>query len=247
MQDKTLRQLEMSRYIDLDLYHEVEKTHPFYVEMIDEILGEIRKKYQKGKTRCKVLELGAGTGLMTEELAKLDFVDLDALELDSECCAILQQHTSQSGCNVIQGDAVTFSKPQHYDLIVSTFAHDHINYDQSTLFAKTIKQNLRKDGIYIMGGEIIPLFTNEESRAEALYKYHGFIINKALRDGHFEVAQIEINALKSGLHQVGDFKRHEEMFEQEMAAGSLNLISKKKIGPQELDNVGGVFVYIFSA
>ena len=35
-------EFEMSRYIDLDLYHAVERSHPYYEEMITEILKEIR-------------------------------------------------------------------------------------------------------------------------------------------------------------------------------------------------------------
>ena len=42
---------------------------------------------------------------------------------------------------------------------------------------------------------------------------------------------------------VGDFKRHEDLFEKEMAAGDLKQESKTKMGPTHLDDVGGVYVY----
>ena len=63
-----------------------------------------------------------------------------------------------------------------------------------------------------------------------------------------QLAKIEIDALESGVNMVGDFKRHEAMFETEMiATGEFKLLSKKKIGPLDLNNVGGVFVYVYEA
>ena len=97
-----------------------------------------------------------------------------------------------------------------------------------------------------MGMEILPYFSNEKERIQSLYAYHLFIINKALRERHFEVAKLEIDALRSGADKIGDFKRHEGMFEDEMSKG-FKLIEKKKIGPTDLSDVGGVFVYVFEA
>lgn len=247
MSDNMLHKLEMSRYIDLELYHAVERTHPFYMEMVGEICREI-ESFCKAKNRnYKVLELGAGTGLFTHDLLKLSFLDVSALEIDKDCYEILKQYLNHHKCNLIHDDAITHSNQNYYDIVVSTFAHDHIHHDKSGLFTKNIKQNLKKGGIYIMGGEILPYYSNSEERRESLYKYHCFIINKALREGHFEVGQIEISALKSGIDMIGDFKRHEAMFEEEVTSSGLKLITKKKIGPLDIDDVGGVFVYVFSA
>tara|TARA_B100000686_G_C16612981_1_gene874842 strand:+ start:332 stop:1042 length:711 start_codon:yes stop_codon:yes gene_type:complete len=236
----------MSRYIDLDLYHAVEKTHPFYVEMTALIIQKISNFCMKQGSR-KILELGAGTGLFSKELLKLDGLELDILEYDIECCRILEQNVDQKKCQIIHGDAVTYRNTKYYDIIVSVFAHDHICYEKGKLFSGNIAENLTEGGLYIMGGELLPEFSNNEERREALYKYHLYIINKALKENNFEVAQIEINALKSGLEMIGDFKRHEKMFEEEMGSGGLKLIGKSKVGPSETNDVGGVFVYIFEA
>jgi len=236
--------LEMSRYIDLELYHEVEKTHPFYVEMVIEILEHIRRYTKNKKEKLRLLEFGAGTGILTKELLGLPNLEIDALEIDQECCKSLRNHIGHYGCNIIQSDIITYSKKNHYDLIVSSFAHDHISYENSAELVKNLKRNLKKGGAYIMGGEILPLFSNKEERQEALYRYHGFIINKALRDRNFRVAQIEINALKSGLDYMGDYKRHISMFEEEVLSASFMIKHKKKIGPTDIHDVGGVYVYI---
>ncbi|MFH0771694.1 MAG: methyltransferase domain-containing protein [Candidatus Omnitrophota bacterium] len=241
--------IEMSRYIDLPTYHNIERGHPFYVEMIEEIEAQIKQHFAKKSDSEKVatLELGAGTGLCSLELIKHPFLKLDALEIDNECCKILASHPEASKYNVVLGDAVTHCKKNHYDLVVSTFAHDHIHYNNRFTFVRNIYNNLKKGGLYIMGGELLPYFSNDDERKRALFKYHNYIIELALGHNRIQLAELENNALKSGLDMVGDFKRHEAMFEQEMESAGFTCLLKKKMGPLDKHDVGGVFVYVFKA
>lgn len=240
--------IEMSRYIDLPTYHKIERGHPFYEEMLEEMNGHIveyRSEKNNGNGTLKILEIGAGTGLYTLELAKNDFINLECLDIDEKCCEILRSHPLASAYNVIQGDAVTYCKPHNYDLVVSTFAHDHIHYDKRFTFSKNIYNNLKKGGRYIMGGEILSYYSNDRERKKALFKYHNYIIEKALEKDRVQLSELENNALKSGLDMVGDFKRYEAMFEDEMKSAGFKLVNKKKIGPLERDDVGGVYVYVY--
>lgn len=240
--------IEMSRYIDLPTYHKIERGHPFYEEMLEEMSCQIVSYYREknnGSGTLKTLEIGAGTGLYTLELAKKDFLAVECLDIDEKCCEILKSHALSSVYNVILGDAVTYCKPHNYDLVISTFAHDHIHYDKRFTFARNIYNNLKKGGRYIMGGEILSYYSNDRERKKALFRYHNYIIEKALEHDRVQLSELENNALKSGLDMVGDFKRYEGMFEEEMRSAGFKLVSKKKIGPAERDDVGGVFVYVY--
>ena len=62
--------IEISHYIDLGTYHEVEAIHPFYPEMIDKI-GRIFDIHTEARAPRHILEFGASTGLATEALAVL--------------------------------------------------------------------------------------------------------------------------------------------------------------------------------
>jgi len=241
--------IEMSRYIDLPTYHKIERGHPFYEEMIQEVLAQIKSFHntQGGSDALRTLELGAGTGLCSLELVNLPFLDLKCLELDSMCCAILAEHPESSRYEVIQGDAVTFRDDHGFDLIVSTFAHDHIHYNLRFNFAENIYKNLRKGGRYIMGGELLPYFSSDADRKRSLFTYHNYIIELALRESRIQLCELENNALKSGLDLVGDFKRHEKMFEEEMLSAGFKVVSKVKLGPLDRSDVGGVFVYVCEA
>ncbi len=243
--NEEMNEFEMSRYIDLELYHKVERSHPFYMEMVSGIHDQIRELYS-GKDHVKSLEIGAGTGLLTELLLIHPNLVIDALEIDAKCCKILSKHVGER-VNCICGDAVTYHKEGAYDLVISCFAHDHIVFDRSVEFVCNIRKNLKKGGFYVMGGEILPFYSTETERIEALYKFHGFVINQALREGNFKLAQVEINALESGIKMIGDFKRHEDLFEEEMLSTDFELKAKIKVGPQDVDNIGGIFVYVYKA
>ncbi len=240
--------IEMSRYIDLPTYHKIEKGHPFYEEMLSEIQYQIKEYHKEcggGDRRFKTLEIGAGTGLCSLELVKHNFLDLDCLELDNECCNILKAHAVSSNLNVINGNAITYCKPHEYDLLVSTFAHDHIHYDKRFAFARNLFHNVKKGGRYVIGMEVLPYFSTENDRKKALFKYHNHVIELALMEDRVQLSELENNALKSGLDMVGDFKRHEIMFEEELESAGFKMMVKKKLGPLDNNDVGGVFVYMF--
>ena len=98
-----------------------------------------------------------------------------------------------------------------------------------------------------MGGEILPYFSNDLERKRSLFKYHNTIIDIALKHDRIQLSELENNALKSGLDMVGDFKRHEAMFEEEMRSAGFKQLSKNKMGPLDRHDVGGVFVYVYQA
>lgn len=235
---------EMSRYIDIEQYHAVEATHPHYVEMVQKIL-DILLKIKGAQSSFRILELGAGTGIATKKLCEITSIKLDAVEIDQTCFKKLEAHIGELA-NCFCEDATTFWNPVPYDAVVSVFSHDHIPPSLAGKFAMNIKRNLKKGGKYIMGGELLPFFANELDQKKALLDYHGYIIGQALADGNYEVAKLEIDALKSGIEKHGDFKRHESMFEEELFGAGLELCEKIKIGPLHLQDVGGVFVYVFS-
>lgn len=241
--------IEMSRYIDLDMYHAVERSHPYYEEMLEEIHRRIAS-FGADTPVLQTWEFGAGTGLATEELLRHKNLMIDVVELDSECCKILDANISpkaEGRVRLFCDNALSFGKDNAYDLAVSVFAHDHIKESQAPELAANIRRSLKLGGHYIVGGEFLPFYDSEETWRAALYRYHCFIVNKALEEENFELAQLEINALKSGLYRIGDFKRHEAAFERDILANGFEIDAKVNLGPLDLTDVGGVFVYDFKA
>jgi len=232
---------EMSLSINTKDYDSAEETHPFYQEMVQEMLAQL-KKHKK----TKILELGAGTGLFTKKLLKIPGIKIDALEIDEECFAYLKKKINGKNINLIEGDAVTYSKPGYYGAVVSCFAHDHTSsFKNRLVFAENLAKNLSKGGVYIVGQEIISEFKNKEGRRKALREFQGYIVWKAIQDGHEKVAGLELDSLKAAVEEKGDWKRHMKMFEEEMEHAGLKEIFRKKIGPLDRENIGGVYVFVY--
>lgn len=234
---------EMSRYIDIHKYHQYETSHPYYREMLNKIISYIIENYHKDyKTR--LLEIGSGTGLLTKRLARLKDTETVAIELDKNCFDMLKGNIKAPNIKCLHADALTFKTKHKFDIIVSSFAHHHTHYKQRFRFIRNLACNLREKGVYIMGDELIPHFSNQAERRSSLINYHNQIINLAIVHGNYEVAELELQSLISGLYHVGDFKRSVELLEEEMSK-YFTIKNKVKIGPKQLNNIGGVYVYVF--
>ena len=138
---------EMSRYIDLDIYHAVERSHPFYIEMMA-TLTEESGNFIKNIDNPRLLELGAGTGLATEDFLKHQNIDIITVDLDENCCNILHERKLPR-VKTICGDATEYCEPGAFDLVASVFAHDHINHKNAAKFVANIHRNLKPENILV--------------------------------------------------------------------------------------------------
>jgi hypothetical protein len=131
-----------------------------------------------------------------------------------------------------------------YDLIFTSFAEDHIRPSDRPEYYENIKRNLKDDGRFIIGCEFIPeyQFKNEREWRDALERYHGHIIEDAERKGNSHLAELERQALKSGLNRIGDFKVPVKVYEDTLNRHGLRTMNSHKIGPVRED-FGGVWVY----
>lgn len=57
---------------------------------------------------------------------------------------------------------------------------------------------------------------------------------------------LEQGALESGLRSLGDFKISCSHYEKLAKKHGLRLETKQKIGPKDRDDLGGIYVYVFS-
>ena len=234
--------VEMSRYIDLNKYHSLELTHPFYREM----LGEIVRQIKKYPNKTKILEIGAGTGILTKFLCQLNNIQVTALEPDKFCFSLLKNYLkSNNNLSYRQDSGINFTGPEKFNIAVSSFAHHHIPYEKRFEFTKNIHSNLSENGLYIVGDELINHFKNNKELKTQLFRYHLYIMGKAISENNPKLAELELESLRSGLNGIGDFKRSEKMLEEEMTQAGFILKKKIKIGPKKPNDCGGIFVYVF--
>jgi hypothetical protein len=78
-----------------------------------------------------------------------------------------------------------------------------------------------------------------------LKAYHEHIIEIAKQQREHELAKLEQKAWDSGLERKGDFKMSCTQYESALNRAGFKF-HKKKIGPLDRDDIGGVYVFIAS-
>lgn len=144
-------------------------------------------------------------------------------------------------------DRRTFDPPDKFDYIFSSFADHHIKKEDKDKYFDNIKANLKPHGLLIVGDDFIREHdsNDREDRDSALRDYHNHIIQIAEQDGELILAELEREALKSGLEEKGDFKVSCQQYEEFLRQAGFEFLSYP-IGPSDdllRSRIGGVFVY----
>jgi SAM-dependent methyltransferase len=240
--------VEMSAYIAINEYHTHEEQHAYFKEMMDRMIEIISSHLSEtyGKENSRVLEFGAGTGLFTKRLLRLAKADVFAVEIDWACYHILE-HTIGDHENVRleNRDSREYNPPGQFAAICTSFADHHIHPMDKGKYFSNVRQNLLDDAIFVVGDEfLVEHDANDESqRRTALELWHNHIIGIAEHKGQTALADLERDALKSGLEGKGDFKVSCSVYEAELDKAGLRVIDKELIGPKDRDDLGGIYVY----
>lgn len=247
--------VEMSLYINVFDYNDHEDKHAYYSEMTEKMIAICQEDYDKKiDNNLEVLEFGAGTGIFTMKLAnKISnrLSKLDAIEYDWHCYKILNIKTREFtnshptiDINVYHEDNRTYDPKGKFNYIFSTFADHHIKKYDKEIYFENVKKNLKKGGLMIVGDEFLKPHDPESKKEkdEALRAYHNHIINIAKREGHNTLAELEQQALDSGLEEKGDFKVSCFQYERFLQDAGFRF-SKEQISTVDYDDVGGIFVY----
>lgn len=219
-------------------------NHPFYKEMVAEIIKTIKKH----NSDPRILEIGMGPGTLTEHILKIDFKDFVGLEPEKEDFDYVKKkffNIKKNKINFKNEDLWTFSSDEKFDIITTSFVDHHIPMDKKIKYYKKILDLLKPDGIYIAGEEPIGSYTNEDERILKLFQYHGNIIKTCIEEGFFEMAEIETRALKNGIECWDEFKIGSVMYKEILLESGMKVIRFDKLGPEELPEAG-VYVVVTS-
>ncbi|MBD0386485.1 MAG: class I SAM-dependent methyltransferase, partial [Nostoc sp. C3-bin3] len=172
-------------------------------------------------------------------------VQVIAVELDEKCFQVLQQNLQNyPSVELVNGNSCTYYSEEKFNYIFSSFSDHHIKLTDKDSYLQNIKRNLQPDGLFIVGDEFLPPHNPNDEVAwkAALITYHRHIIAIAQQQGETILAGLESEALKSGLEQKGDFKISCYQYEEFLLRNGF-VFTRKKIGPLNQDDVGGVYVY----
>ncbi|NLY20438.1 MAG: methyltransferase domain-containing protein [Tissierellia bacterium] len=133
---------------DVDKSNEMDR-YPFaaYDKVIEEVL--YRVKASGGKS---VLDIGFGTGVLTKSLYDLDF-KITGIDFSEEMYKIAREKMPNARLlihNFQDGLSMEIAN-EEYDIAICTYAIHHLNYDEQCKFIYEVFENLREDGILVIG------------------------------------------------------------------------------------------------
>ncbi|NER19539.1 MAG: methyltransferase domain-containing protein [Symploca sp. SIO1C2] len=253
--------VEMSLYINVFDYDDHESKHAYYSEMTTQMISSCKEDYNSKSLSqpLEILELGAGTGIFTMMVANAiadKLRKIDAIEFDWHCYKLLKIKTREFAnshpnidVNVYHEDSRTYDPEGKFNYIFSAFADHHIKSRDKEIYFENVKNNLQPGGLMIVGDEFLREHNadNKEERNRALRDYHSHIIKIAESESNFVLAELERQALDSGLEEKGDFKVSCSQYENFIRNAGFKVKKKIKIGPLNRDDIGGIYVYVCSS
>lgn len=238
---------EMSDYFDYAQYDRATRAHAFYQEMINGMVEALKDKISKTKDKLRILEIGCGNGSLTDRLVQLKNIEILSTDVDKNSIRFVKGRLKKDNLKIIRANALTIRSEKPFDVVIASWNYEHItNYKNGWKLGESIGANLKDNGIYIEGAELVGPFKDESQRQRTFLDYHEDIIDRALKAGNIDTAQIEYGALLSGLTGVSHFKRDKETHVKEMEKGGLKLIFWKKFGPfTKKVGTAGNYLFVF--
>lgn len=131
---------------------------------------KIMKKLKKYIKTGTVLDLGAGTGIITELFIKEGYGPATLVDHSLEMLKIAKKRKSLKDCEFVKSDITKLNLKKKYDLIISTFsigANAYFNELDIDPISKTIQKHLKKNGIVLIIGRItLPDLTKKFKKIE---------------------------------------------------------------------------------
>ncbi|MBI2499448.1 class I SAM-dependent methyltransferase [Candidatus Woesearchaeota archaeon] len=149
--------LDIIRIIKIDedyknYYNHIAKNYESFVPHEKEI-GSILLNFYKElniSKEIKILDLGAGTGIVAEELVKNGFKDITLLDISKNELDIARSKKILKNIKVIEADLTKTKILGRYDSIIETMVFNELNNSELFKILTNIKNALKKNGLFIM-------------------------------------------------------------------------------------------------
>lgn len=103
----------------------------------------------------KILDLGAGTGIVAEELVKAGYSNVTLLDFSAKMLAEAKKKKSLKACKFIRQDVKKLNPKNKYDLIISIFlfaGNTYFKEEEMPKLWKLVRKYLKPNGIIALYG-----------------------------------------------------------------------------------------------
>jgi 2-polyprenyl-3-methyl-5-hydroxy-6-metoxy-1,4-benzoquinol methylase len=158
----------------------------------------------------RVLEVGSGTGLLTQALLNLSALkELVCVDPDEEACRILAQAewAKHGRVTAIIPRALEESELKGgFDAIISRFVIHHIPDEHKHLITRTMRKLLRHGGTLVIGDMVLSHYGSEVSRPRAVERYYASTLQIARRLGNQLLIADQQQCFRSDMLREGEYK-----------------------------------------
>jgi SAM-dependent methyltransferase len=247
-----------------EMFHRFMRKHLFIPDS-DAAAVALCSQFLSGKSGdYRVLEIGSGTGALSEKLILAGINRIDTVEPDKKLSDFwvqlreargLQQHGTHYQLELEELRATSSGK---YDLLVSQGLHHHvperrcradrvIDSSYRFTFLEICREFLHPDGAYILSDEFVIDYATSLARREVLDRWYRHVIASALADGYPELADMEFRFWMNDQSETTELKESVGRFKQRLVeAGESAPFSIESVTRFGLtDYYGGGFAVLF--
>lgn len=250
-------ELGLSKVVDdLPLYDAAIRRHPGYPQMLDAMVSALEKHAASQQTtNLRLLELGPGTGTLTEQMLKRLAIKgykihLELVEPDDKAAAYTQEKIRGLALpnvtigNQVHEDLLNVTEGA-FDAILGSFSFHHISDDNKLPTLERICQLKKKSGILILGEEFVKPYQTPNQRKKSIVEYHRRILSELLTEyGQTgeqplkDMALIESLAMVNGLVRFDEAKISFTRFKQLAEQAGLKVIRYYRFFPSSRTSYG---------
>lgn len=229
-------------------YHTAIAGDPLIVSMQRDMAHMVARRIECNE---RVLEVGCGTGLLTNQLIKVARENLlVASDPDIESIGYARRVGSANlAKRWVVLDMLSPAVQGPFGIVVSSLADHHIRPTRKGDYFLAIRRLLATKGVFISGDEFIGDYRTEEDYARRLGEYHAYVISDAESRGAWEESQVERQAWLKGLEGEGEYKTSVTRYQELTRRAGLELACRIRIGPDVpglLSTRAGVYIHVFS-
>lgn len=174
-------------------YNNLMTNEHLYISTADRYIVRTIEKMAEDRS-LNVVEIGCGPGRVTQSVAKIENIELTALDVDPVFIEYAKSILTPINKNikVISSDILAFKANKPVDIFYSQGFHHHISKGEETLeYLNNIYSQLSKGGIYILSDEFVPNYVNNQDRDIKLVIWYAHVIAHADRHGYKFLAREE--------------------------------------------------------
>ena len=222
----------MRNYLESpELYHKVQSSVPFELEMYDILIRKLAR-FSSWPT-LKILDICCGTGLLTSRLEAQEFwQEVVGLDINPSYLEEATRHCTDRVMFVL-ADAASYRADNPFDVIVGASAYHHIR-DQFKRngSSESIAENLKPEGFVYIIDNFFPEYQDERTYRKSQYEYYQYLIAYLDTEDVDEEVIANIRTARLIDYIPDDFKVDLKTFTGHVESAGFRISERTKVWPK---------------